>query len=100
MSDLQIIEVEPRGLHLPTTRPDGADPGKLQRQISQFGRSKVGMPPLQLIQGSDDYLVINDGVTRATRIAKVRPGITVPALIIGKTNRPVGHLPTVEDKLP
>jgi len=100
MSGQQVTEVDPRGLHLPTTRPDGADPGKLQRQISQFGRSKVGMPPLQLIRGSDNHLVINNGVTRATRIAKLSPGTTVPAEIIGRTKRPVGHLPTVEDKLP
>ena len=40
------------------------------------------MPPLELIRGKDGHLRINDGVTRATRAAKLRPGELVPAEVI------------------
>ena len=40
------------------------------------------MPALQLVRGKDGHLRINDGVTRATRAAKFRPGTMVPAEVI------------------
>jgi hypothetical protein len=40
------------------------------------------MPPLQATRGKDGHLRINDGVTRATRAAKLRPGEHVMVEII------------------
>ena len=60
----------PGNLHLPPSLAQGADPGKLARQIAKHGKSLDGMPPLQVIRGRDGHLRINDGVTRATRAAK------------------------------
>ena len=77
-------EIDPRELRLPSSRPQGADPGKLQRQIANFGASRLGMPPIWVYEASDGVLLIYDGVTRATRIAKLSPGTTVPIEIIGQ----------------
>jgi hypothetical protein len=73
----EFIEVDPGELHLPPSRPQGADPDKLARQIAKHGTSLDGMPPLQVVRGKDGHLRINDGVTRATRAAKLRPGTLI-----------------------
>ena len=78
----EFIDVDPSELYLPPSRRQGADPGKLARQISKHGNALDGMPPLELIRGKDGHLRINDGVTRATRAAKLRPGELVPAEVI------------------
>jgi hypothetical protein len=97
----ELIDVDPGELHLPPTRPHGADPGKLSRQIAKHGNSLDGMPPLQLIRGKDGYLRINDGVTRATRAAKLRPREMVRAEVIQDLPRlNVTRLPKVKDMLP
>ena len=97
----QIIDVDPAELHVPPSRSQGADPGKLAQQIAQHGNSLDGMPPLQLIQGKDGRLRINDGVTRATRATKLRPGELVPAEIIQVLPRlDVSRMPKVKDVLP
>ena len=57
---------------------------KLHRQIRQFGSSKTGMPPIVVIEDPDGLLEIYDGVTRATRIAKLAPGVSVPVVVIGR----------------
>lgn len=44
--------------------------------------------------------MIFDGVTRATRVAKLLPGTLVRVEVIDDLRYSVGHLPTVEDKLP
>lgn len=95
-----FLDVDPRTLHLPTTRPEGADPAKLQRQIARHGTSTQGMPPIWVYRGSDGALMITNGVTRATRVAKFRPGELVRVEIVGDLPMPFGHLPTVGDKLP
>jgi hypothetical protein len=95
-----LVDVDPRTLHLPPSSRFGADPGKLQRQIARFGKSTVGMPPLWVYRGSDGALVISDGVTRATRVAKLLPGVLVRVEVIGDQKSPVGHYPTVGDRLP
>jgi hypothetical protein len=69
-----FLDVDPRTLHLPPSARYGADPGKLQRQIARFGRSTDCMPALWVYRGSDGALVIFNGVTRATRVAKLLPG--------------------------
>jgi hypothetical protein len=78
----EFIDVDPGELYLPPSRRQGADPGKLARQISKHGSAVDGMPPLELIRGKDGHLRINDGVTRATRAAKLRPGELLLAEVI------------------
>ena len=63
---------------LPHERIDGADPAKLQRQIARHGKSLVGMPPVLVYRGSDGEWMVSDGVTRATRAAKLCPGLIIP----------------------
>jgi hypothetical protein len=87
-------------LHLPTSRVAGADPFKLQRQIAKHGKSIQGMPTIEVSRGSDGELMINDGVTRATRVAKLLPGTLVRVEVIDDLPVPVGHLPTIGDMLP
>lgn len=97
----EFIEVDPGELHLPPSRPQGADPGKLARQIAKHGSSLDGMPPLQVIRGKDGHLRINDGVTRATRAAKLRPRTLVPAEVIQDLPRlDVTRMPKVRDAVP
>ena len=57
-----FLDVDPRMLHLPSTRTAGADPLKLQRQLARFGGSTQGMPPLEVYRGTDGKLVVYDGV--------------------------------------
>lgn len=99
MKQREFLQVDPASLHLPGSRRDGADPLKLQRQFSRFGTSIVGMPPLEVKRGSDGELVIYDGVTRATRVAKYLPGTVITVEVTGELNSPVGDLPTVGDRL-
>lgn len=97
----ESIEVDPGELHLPPGRMQGADPGKLARQIAKYGDSLDGMPPLQVTRGRDGNLRINDGVTRATRAAKLQPGQLVDAEIIHELPKlDVTRTPTVKETLP
>ncbi len=92
-------DVDPRELRVPSSH-FSADPFKLHRQIGQFGASKAGMPPLWVYEGSDGVLVISNGVTRATRIAKLAPGTLVRVEVIGKLPRAGGPLPKIGDLVP
>ncbi len=92
-------DVDPRELRVPSSRGTGADPFKLHRQIALFGASNSGMPPLWVREGSDGVLVISNGVTRATRIAKLAPGTLVRVEVIGKVARACGQLPKIGDLL-
>ena len=99
MTDREFLQVDPATLHLPSSRRDGADPVKLHRQLARHGTSVTGMPPLEVKRGSDGELVIFDGVTRATRIAKYLPDTPVPVEVTGTLASPVGGLPTVGDTI-
>jgi hypothetical protein len=99
MIDPEFLQVDPALLHLPGSRHDGVDPMKLHRQLARYGLSAVGMPPLEVSRGTDGELVINDGVTRATRIAKYLPGTLVTVEVVGKLPVAVGGLPTVKERL-
>jgi hypothetical protein len=99
MSDREFLEVDPATLHLPGSRQSGADPMKLHRQLAKHGQSVAGMPPLEVSRGTDGHLVINDGVTRATRVAKYMAGMKVPVEVTSKLPVAVGGLPTVRDRL-
>jgi hypothetical protein len=99
MGQREFLEVDPATLHLPGSRRDGANLGKLQRQFARYGTTTAGMPPLEVSRGSDGELVINDGVTRATRIARYAPGVPVTVEVIDDLPAPVAGLPTVGEKL-
>jgi hypothetical protein len=81
-------DIDPAELRLPSSRASGADPYKLQRQIAQHGTSTNGMPPLLAYEGSDGVLELVDGVTRATRVAKLMPGTKVRVEVLGKVRAP------------
>lgn len=93
-------DVDPRELRVPPSRRQGADPAKLQRQIALFGRSAVGMPPPWVYEGSDGMLVLYNGVTRATRIAKLAPGSMIRVEVIGNLPRAYTAEPKIGDLLP
>jgi hypothetical protein len=97
----EFIDVDPGELHLPPSRAQGADPYKLARQIAKHGDSLDGMPPLQVVRGKDGRPRINDGVTRASRVAQLRPGALVPAEVIQDLPQlDVTRTPKVKDALP
>lgn len=99
MNPREFLQVDPASLHLPGSRRDGADPVKLQRQLAKHGMSIGGMPPPEVKRGSDGGLVIYDGVTRATRVARYLPGTLITVEVTGSLAGPVGGLPKVGDKL-
>jgi hypothetical protein len=47
----EFINIDPGELHLPPSRSQGADPGKLAWQLARYGDVFNGMPPLQVIRG-------------------------------------------------
>jgi len=100
MNPLVFLDVDPRTLRVPGSRRFGADPFKLHQQIAQFGSSDQGMPPIEVSRGSDGELVINNGVTRATRIAKLAPGTLVRVEVIDDLPIPVGSFPSIGDLIP
>ena len=97
----ELLEVDPRILRLPPTRSEGADPVKLHKQIAKYGKSTRGMPYPEVTRGANGELMINDGVTRATRVAKLLPGRMI--MVEVTDNRPkldLSGYPTIGDKLP
>ncbi len=100
MVGFEYLDVDPRVLRLPPARSSGADPIKLSLQIAQYGDSLAGMPRLVAYRASDGELVIYDGVTRATRVAKLLPGRSVQVEVIGTLTSPGSSYPTVGDRLP
>ena len=95
----ELLQVDPATLYLPGSRRIGADPIKLHRQLARHGTSVAGMPPLEVKRCRDGNLVIYDGVTRATRVAKFLPGMRVQVTVTGTLKSGVGDLPTVGEKL-
>jgi hypothetical protein len=92
--------VEPGRLRLPPSRRDGADLLKLAEQYRRFGLSVVGMPPLEVTEGAGGELMINDGVTRATRVHRYCPtGTTVAVVVIESRPKMVlTGLPTIAER--
>jgi hypothetical protein len=93
-------DVDPRELRVPPSRSQGADPAKLARQIALFGASATGMPAPWVYEGSDALLVLYNGVTRATRIAKLAPGTQIRVEVIGKLPKALAGEPKIGDVLP
>jgi hypothetical protein len=93
-------DVDPRELRAPPSRRQGADPAKLARQISLFGRSIAGMPSPWVYEGTDGVLILYNGVTRATRIAKLAPGTLIRVEVIGNLPRAFAGEPKIGDLLP
>lgn len=93
-------DVDPRELRVPPSRRQGADPAKLARQIALFGRATDGMPPPWVYEGTDGVLVLYNGVTRATRIAKLAPGTLIRVEVIGKLPKAFAGEPKIGDFLP
>jgi hypothetical protein len=80
---------------------EGAVKEKLWRQVAKYGKSVAGMPPLFVLRGKDGELMITDGVTRATRVAKLLPGQSITVEVTeNRPNRDLSKLPTVGEKLP
>lgn len=100
MNPRVFLDVDPRTLRVPGSRRSGADPFKLHRQIAQFGSSVQGMPAIEVSRGTDGELVINNGMTRATRIAKLSPGTTVRVEVIDDLPIPVGSYESIGDLIP
>ena len=100
MKSPDLRTVDPRTLRLPSPRLSGADPVKLVRQTARFGSGTAGMLPIEVYEGSDGELMIANGVTRATRVAKLLPGTPVTVEVIGRYRTPVGRFPTIGDTLP
>jgi hypothetical protein len=95
-----MVEVDPRSLHVPPSRLSGADPYKLNRQIALFGSSIANMPEPWAYRGSDGEIMLYNGVTRATGIAKLSPGTLIRILIVDTLRKPVGYLATIGSFLP
>jgi len=94
-------DVDPNDLRVPPSRPTGADAAKLQRQIAQSEPPwSGGIPPLWVYEAADGVLVVYDGVTRATRVAKLAPGTLVRVEVIGKLRRAYGKSAKIGDLLP
>src|SRR5262245_35677470 len=93
-------DVDPRELRVPAARRSGADPFKLHRQIAAFGASAAGMPPPWVYEASDGVLVLYNGVTRATRIAKLAPGTLIRVQVVGRLRRAYDADPKIGDLLP
>ena len=92
------LVVDPRDLRLPSGR--AADPYKLQGQVARFGASSAGMPPPWVYEAADGVLVLYNGITRATRIAKLAPGTTIRVEVVGTLRRAYAGEPKVGDFLP
>jgi hypothetical protein len=58
------------------------------------------MPPPWVYEGMDGELVLFNGVTRATRIAKLAPGARITVEVIGLLPKTFGNLPAIGDMLP
>lgn len=93
-------DVDPRELRCPTHRPYGADAWKLHRQIRQWGSRIEGMLPPLVRESRDGYLILDNGATRATRVARLLPGLTIRVQVIGRYNADIATWPKIGDTIP
>ena len=97
---IRKVMADPRTLLVPPSRSDGADRWKLQMQTARFGGSAAGMDPPEAYETPAGELVLYNGVTRATRMAKESPGTPIPVNVVGKIKSLRISLPTIQDLLP
>ena len=96
-----FLDVDPWVLRASPNRATGADPVKLARQIGQFGASVVNMPVIEVWRCKDDELMVADGMTRATRVAKFLPGRLVRVVVVDHLpHYDARRLPKIGDLLP
>jgi hypothetical protein len=57
------------------------------------------MPAPWVYEGSDGVLMLHDGVTRATRIAKLSAGTPIRVELIGKVPKAFAGEPKIGDRL-
>lgn len=100
MAAREFRVIDPKLLLTPTSRLTGADTTKLQKQIAKYGSSTVGMPVILVYERADGQLVIWDGVTRASRVARLLPGATVSVEVIGRLPMKYPATPKIGDLLP
>jgi hypothetical protein len=74
--------VDPGALRLPPGRQYGPDKARYLNQSRRFGAGMMGFPPIEVTEGRNGELMINNGVTRATRIHTMAAGQTVPIEVI------------------
>lgn len=79
---IPIRLVDPGDLRLSTGRQEGAKRSKYLQQVRQFGAAILDMPPIEVTAGRNGELMINDGVTRATRCHYLAPSKLVPVDVI------------------
>jgi hypothetical protein len=97
----EFVQIDPRKLRLPRSRAQGADPVKLQRQIAKHGNSTQGMPHPWVSRDKNGELQILDGVTRATRVAKLLPGQEITVEVSDEASgMDYSTLPLLGDHLP
>jgi len=60
----------------------------------------MGVPPLWVYEGTDGVLMLYNGMTRATRIAKLAPGTLIRVEVIGTLPKAFANEPTIGDLLP
>jgi hypothetical protein len=65
----------------------------------QFAARADDMPSIFVYEDPNGIMGIIDGVTRATRIAKLAPGERVPVTMIGNFRRSRSASPRVRDRL-
>ena len=58
------------------------------------------MSPPWVYEGTDGALVLYNGVTRATRLAKLSPGVLIRVEVIGKLPKAFANEPKIGDVLP
>jgi hypothetical protein len=58
------------------------------------------MPPPWVYEASDGVLVVYNGVTRATRIARLSPGTFIRVEVVGQLRRACAGYPRIGDVLP
>ena len=58
------------------------------------------MPPPWVYEGRDGVLVLYNGVTRTTRIAKLSPGTSIRVEVVGRLPKAYASDPSIGDVLP
>jgi hypothetical protein len=58
------------------------------------------MPPPWVYEAADGVLVLDNGITRTTRLATLAPGLTIRVEVVGKLRRTDASEPRIGDLTP